>query len=127
MEITSIQKNITTSPRKVRLVADMVRKMTPDKSLEMLGFTNKAASLQLSKAIKTALANARAQGIPTLGLTFKALEINEGMRMKRVMSGGRGRTRQYERQTSHIKIVLTDEVKVIKESTKKEARSGTKN
>lgn len=127
MEITSIQKNLTTSPRKVRLVADMVRKMTPDKSLQILGFTNKAASLQLSKAIKTALANARAQGIALTSLTFKALEVNEGVRMKRVMSGGRGRTRQYERQTSHIRIVLTDEIKVTKESKKKEALNGTKN
>ncbi len=109
MEYTNIQKNITTSPRKLRLVADMVRKLSPEKALEVLEFDSHAASQPLSKAIKTALANAGNKE----SLTFKKLEINEGLKMKRqrVGTAGRGRGRPYKKRLSHIKVVLTDEEK----------------
>lgn len=105
MEVQTIQKYITTPPRKLRLVADMVRGMTPERAVEILSFTNKAAALPLLKAIKTVVANAKSAA----GLKFKTIEINEGPGLKRYRSGtaGRGRGRPYKRRTSHIKIVLT--------------------
>lgn len=104
----TIQKNITMTPRKLRLVADMVRKMTPDRAIEVLQFTNKAAAQPLSKAIKTAVANAGKAD----NLAFAKIEINEGLKMKRYRAGtaGRGRGRPYRRRMSHIKIVLTNDV-----------------
>jgi large subunit ribosomal protein L22 len=104
------QKNIGDSPRKLRLVADMVRSMTPEQAVEILEFTNKAAAPSLAKAIKTAMANAKGTEAP---LRFEIIEINEGMKMKRYRMGtaGRGRGRRYKRRLSHIKVVLTDEVK----------------
>ncbi len=110
MEYTAIQKNLGHTPRKLRLVADMIRKMTPEKALLTLEFTNKAASVDLIKAIKTALANAGKKE----NLSFKKIEINEGMKMKRLRVGtaGRGRGRPYKRRLSHIKIVLTDELNI---------------
>ncbi len=107
MEYVTIQKNITMSPRKVRLVADMVRKMTPYRALDVLQFTNKAAALPVAKAIKSVLANAG----QVEGLSFVSIEINEGLKMKRYRVGtaGRGRGRPYRRRMSHIKIVVTDE------------------
>lgn len=109
MNYMTIQKNITTSPRKLRLVADMVRKMSPDQAVEILSFTNKAAAPLLAKAIKTVIANAGRKE----GLSFKSIEINEGMKLKRFRSAARGRTRPYRRNFSHIKIVLTDEGSVL--------------
>lgn len=108
MEYTTIQKNIGDSPRKLRLVADMIRKMKPEQAIEMLSFTNRAAASPLAKAIKTAVANSNGKG----SLVFKKIEINEGMKMKRnrVGTAGRGRSRPFRRRLSHIKIVLTDEV-----------------
>ena len=111
MEITAIQKYIHMTPRKVRLVADMVRSMKPSSALLTLKFTNKAAALPVSKAIKTALANAKQQGLSEDQLVFKKLEIDEGFDMKRVRAAGRGFRRPYEKKTSRIKIVLTDEIK----------------
>lgn len=111
MEYTTIQKNITMSPRKVRLVADMVRKMDPYRALDVLQFTNKAAAMPVAKAIKTVLANAgKAEG-----LSFVSIQVNEGLKMKRYRAGtaGRGRGRPYRRRMSHIKIVLTDEQKEV--------------
>ncbi|MBI3485745.1 50S ribosomal protein L22 [Candidatus Daviesbacteria bacterium] len=124
MEFVSIQKNVGHSPRKLRLVADMIRKMTPIKAIEALEFNSRAASKDLIKAIKTALAN----GGNLANLTFKKIEINEGMKMKRYRVGtaGRGRGRPYQKRLSHIKIVLSDEMvtsdKVKVTSKKKEGR-----
>lgn len=116
MDYKHAQMNVGHTPRKLRLVADMVRKMTPERALLTLEFTNKAAASDLIKAIKTALANAGKKE----NLSFKKIEINEGMKMKRYRVGtaGRGRGRPYKRRLSHIKIVLTDELKVQSEKLK---------
>jgi large subunit ribosomal protein L22 len=108
MQYTHIQKNINSSPRKLRLVADMVRKMTPDQAVETLQFTQKSAAEPLIKAIKTALANAGKKE----GLSFSKLEINEGLKMRRFRAAPRGRVRPYKKRFSHIRIVLTDETRV---------------
>lgn len=121
MEYTTIQKNISDSPRKLRLVADMVRKMRPEEAVEMLSFTSKAAATSLAKAIKTAMANAQGKD----GLGFKKIEINEGSKLKRYRVGtaGRGRGRPYKRRLAHIKIVLTDEVVAQETSNKRQGTS----
>ncbi len=113
MDYIAIQKNLGHTPRKMRLVADMVRKLNPDQAIEVLQFVQKAPAIDLIKAIKTALANAGNKE----GLIFKKLEINEGLKMKRYRVGtaGRGRGRPYKKRLSHIKIVLTDELKVKKD------------
>lgn len=110
MEFITIQKNISSSPRKLRLVADMVRKMDPYAALDVLQFTTNGAARPLAKAIKTVVANAGSKE----GLVFKSIEINEGLKMRRYRVGtaGRGRGRPYKKRTAHIKIVLTDEVKI---------------
>lgn len=118
METKNIQKFIHTTPRKLRLVADLVRKMTPDKAVETLKFTNKAAAVDLAKAIKTVMANAKQKGMENI--SFKSIEINEGPKMKRLRVGtaGRGRARPYVKKMSHIKIVLSDEKGETKSSKK---------
>lgn len=120
MEAQTIQKYVHTSPRKFRLVADLVRKMTPDKALETLRFTNKAASLDLIKAIKTVMANAKQIGFELEKAKFKKIEINEGSKMKRFRAGAKGRTRPYKRRMSHIKIVVSDQGIVNSQKTKGE-------
>ncbi|MCL4367354.1 hypothetical protein M1563_04275, partial [Patescibacteria group bacterium] len=61
-------------------------------------------------AIKTALANARQVNLDTEQLSFKTLEVNQGFAMKRMRPAGRGNRRLYKKRTSHIKVVLTDEI-----------------
>lgn len=111
MEITTIQKYLHTSPRKLRLVSDMVRNMEPNKAVAVLGLTPKAAAKDLEKALKTVLANAKQKGLDTSKLTFKKVEINESIRMRRFRAGTKGRVKPYKRRMSHIKIVLSEEVK----------------
>ena len=107
MEAKTIQRYMHTSPRKLRLVADMVRGVEPNKALEILRFTQKAAALDLSKAIQSAIVAAKQKGMDNT--SFKSLEINEGPRLKRMRAGAKGRGKPYKRRMSHIKIVLTDE------------------
>ena len=106
----------------------MVKKMTPDQAVEVLKYTPRAGAQPLMKAIKTAIANAGSGE----RLTFKSIEINEGLKLKRYRVGtaGRGRGRPWRRRYSHIKIVLTDEVvetpKEIKKTIMKSKTKGGK-
>ena len=109
MEIQTIQKYIHTSPRKLRLVVDMVRKMKPTQALNVLKVTPKYAAKDLIKALETVLANAKQQGVAADKVSFKSLEIDESMKMRRFRAGTRGRVKPYKRRMSHIKIVLSDE------------------
>lgn len=96
----------------------MVRKMDPYAALEVLQFTTNAAARPLAKAIKTVVANAGSKD----GIVFKSIEINEGLKAKRYRVGtaGRGRGRPYKKRMSHIKIVLTDEIKIKSQNAKVE-------
>lgn len=109
MEIQTIQRYIHTSPRKLRLVSDMVRKMTPAQALNVLRITPKYASADLAKAIETVLANAKQSGLDSAKLTFKKIEIDESIKMRRFHAGTRGRVKPFKRRMAHIKIVLSDQ------------------
>lgn len=109
MEITTIQKYIHTSPRKLRLVARMARKMSPVQAVDVLQMTPKYAAKDLLKAIQTVLANAKQQGLDINSVVFKKLEIDESMKMRRYHAGTRGRVKPFKRRMAHIKIVVSDE------------------
>lgn len=125
MEIRHIQKNIHTSPRKLRLVADLVRKMLPTQALVTLSFTNKAAAPLLAKAIKTAIANAKQQSLSEDALIFKSLEVNEQLKMRRMRAAGRTHRHPYVKQTSQVRIILTNEFINIKKGGK--TQNGSEN
>lgn len=108
MNIVHIQKNIHTSPRKLRLVADLVRNMKPAQAIVTLQFTPKAAALPLQKAIKTVLANARMQNLDVENMVFKSVEVNEETKSRRIRVAGKGRTRPYYRRTSQMRITLSE-------------------
>lgn len=108
MEVTTIQKYMHTSPRKLRLVADLIRKMTPTQALNVLRVTPKYAARDLQKAIETTLANAKQAGLDEKVVVFKKLEIDESMKMRRYHAGTRGRVKPFKRRMAHIKIVLSD-------------------
>lgn len=125
MEIQTIQKYLHTSPRKLRLVSDMVRKMGPQAALNMLKLTPKMAAKDMEKAISAVLANAKVAGLDSSKLVFKKIEINESMKMRRFRAGTRGRVRPFKRRMSHIKIVLSDDLKV--KSQKLKVKSAIQN
>jgi large subunit ribosomal protein L22 len=128
MQIIAYQKNHKTTPRKLRLVADVVRDMHPTKALLQLKFMHKLAAKPLSKVMNQAIKNAvNNSGLEEKNLRIKHILIEEAPRFKRWRAASRGRARGYVKRTSHIKVVLENiEPKVITQPTKVEAKSDTK-
>jgi len=107
MEIVATQKYLLMSPKKIRVVADMARKLKPVVAIETLPFTNKRASEPLVKVIKSAIATAKAKGISETDLVFKEIQIGEGPRLKRGRPVSRGMWHPIKKRMSHIRVVLT--------------------
>lgn len=122
MEYKSEQKHLIISPRKVRPVVEIIKKMTPLKALESLPFIKKRASEYLYKVIKSAVANASQKGAEVNSLIFKEIQIGEGPRLKRGQPVSRGRWHPIKKRMSHIRVVLTtrkSEIRNTKIETKK--------
>lgn len=117
MEIVATQKFIRTAPRKLRLVADMVRKMQLSAALVALKFTPKYAAKDIGNVLKTALGNAKLRGLNIDSMILRSIEVNEGPKLKRIHAGSRGRANPYVKKMSHIKVILTDEVKIQKKES----------
>lgn len=119
---TSTQKYLIMSPRKIRLVTELVKKMKPLDAIEKLPFVQKRAGEVVAKVIKSALANARVQGATDTDLVFKEIQVGEGPRLKRGRAASRGRWHPFKHRMSHIRVVLVSgkQVKTVEaEVTKK--------
>ncbi len=119
-EFKATQKYLLMSPRKVRLVVGVIRKMKPAEAVEKLPFVQKRAAGDLGKVIKSAIAAAKAQGISDTDLVFKEIQIGEGPRLKRGKPVSRGMWHPFKRRMSHIRVVLTTvEKSVVVEKSEK--------
>jgi len=109
MEVKSEAKYIRISPRKLRLLAEMVKDLTPKEALTSLSLTNKRGARLLFAAIKNALANAVSNfKLKEEDLKFKKIEINQGPVFKRWRPVARGVAHQLKKRLSHIKILLEE-------------------
>jgi large subunit ribosomal protein L22 len=118
MEIRSIAKSVRIGPRKVRLVADMIRSRSIEDALLALQSTPKRAALPVEKALKSAIANAvNNAGLDVKSLVIESINVSEGPALKRFMPSTRGRTHPYKRRSSNIRIIL--KTKDIKQTAKK--------
>jgi large subunit ribosomal protein L22 len=125
MQAISTQKFVRMSPRKLRLVADLVRGKKVTECLETLPFVAKRAALPILKVIKSAAANAQAKGASPKELTVSGIEISEAPRLKRFRAVSRGQAHGYVRAMSHIRVVVETNSK--KESNEiKKTKKGDK-
>jgi len=107
MLIRAEQKNIRITSRKVRLVAELVKKLSPQEALKNLQFINKRAAKPLARVIKQAIANAVNNfGLVKEELKFYRIEVMEGPVFKRWRPVSRGRTHSVKKRTSHIRVIL---------------------
>ena len=116
-EIIATQKFLRISPRKVRPVVALIKKMSPARAVEILPFVGKKSAEPLVKVIKTAIANAVQMGIANSDLRFKEIQIGEGPTLKRGTPVSRGRFHAIKKRMSHIRVVLGAKEK-IKNGTK---------
>ena len=99
-------KNYRQSPRKVRLIADLIRGKEVEKALETLKFMNKRASLPVEKLIRSAVANARSGGVETGKLVVTKIAVDKGTVLKRFMPRARGSAARINKRSSHITLEL---------------------
>ncbi|KKW11207.1 MAG: 50S ribosomal protein L22 [Candidatus Gottesmanbacteria bacterium GW2011_GWB1_49_7] len=118
MEYSATSKYVRVSTRKVRLVADSIRKLTPAVALMALTHVPKAAAAPLTKTIASAIANAKQKGAAEESLRFQTIEIMGGPGMKRWNAVSRGQAHAFKKRMTHIRVVLEE---------KKEKDHGTKN
>lgn len=112
MEFRARHKWIKLSPQKARLVADVVRGLDVQEAIDTLKFMPQKASLYVSKAVRSALANAREyKGDPKPDvdrLFVKAVAVDGGPTLKRIRPRAYGRAHRRLRRTSHIVVVLAE-------------------
>lgn len=108
MIIKAQQKFVRTSPRKLRLVADSVRKISaPSQVVAYLEMVPQKAGKVLGKVVKTAIANATNNlKLNPNTLSLKEVTINEGPTYKRGQPVSRGRFHAIQKKTSHITVIL---------------------
>ena len=107
MEAKAILKYVRTSPRKTRLVADMVRGKKVNDALNILTFTNKKPAKVIKKLLESAMANAEEKKAEDVdSLTVSKLTVDGGPVWKRQLPRGRGRVTPIKKRTSNITIVL---------------------
>mgnify|MGYP003554617694 FL=1 len=99
-------KNYRQSPRKVRLIADLVRGKSVANALETLKFVNKRASEPFAKLIRSAEANAKLQGVDLSSLIVKSVAVDKGTVFKRFMPRARGTAARINKRNSHITVAL---------------------
>jgi large subunit ribosomal protein L22 len=123
--VTASLTNYRQSPRKVRLVAGLIKGKTVEQALNMLGVTTKRASDPLAKLLNSAIANAKDRGISIEGFVVKECSVNQGLTMKRFMPGARGSAFPIKKKMSHVKLVIgpKDSSLAAPKAAKKEAKA----
>ena len=101
-------KNYRQSPRKVRLVADLVRGKKVNDALTALTFLDRRAALPMKKALESAVANAKNLGKKAENLVVSKIAVDKGTVMKKFMPRARGSASPINRRSSHISIELSE-------------------
>ena len=111
---TAIAKlnNVPTSPRKMRLVADLVRGVEVNRALDILRYTKKEASVRLERLVKSAIANweikneADRKELEMGNVYVQHISVGQGRTLKRVRPAPRGRAAHIRKRSNHVTIVL---------------------
>jgi large subunit ribosomal protein L22 len=114
-------RNVRISPKKVNLVAELVRTADVDQALATLEFTPKKAAKILYKVIASAKANAETNdNAQASDLFIKEIKVSKGMTIKRFIPISRGRAHPINKFCSHIHVILADKNSEIQPATEKE-------
>src|SRR5260370_31445843 len=123
MEVRSIYKYARISPFKVREVTREIQGLPVSAALDLLAFTPKKAASLIGKTLKSAIANAENNAnLKADGLVVKEATVGEGPTLKRIMARARGSASRILKRTSHIRIVLSDEIPIETRETQQAKR-----
>ena len=122
MSVTAIAKGVQMSPRKVGVVASLVRGRSVSDALTILDHTPRRSALAVKKVIASAKANAdHNHNYKPDTLQIVSITVSPGARLKRFRPAAHGRALPFQRRTSHIHVIVDGEIRVSKKpATKKE-------
>ena len=103
-------KNYDQSPRKVRLVADLIRGKDVERARAILSFMDKKSAHGIKKLLESAIANAKEQKKNAADLIVKDIRVDKGIAMRRWMPRAFGRATPFRRQKSNIRLELGEKV-----------------
>jgi large subunit ribosomal protein L22 len=102
--------NCPTSPRKMRLMADLIRGEGVDKALSVLRFSSKESSIRLEKLLLSAVANWQAKNedgdVEKAGLFVKEIRVDSARMLKRLRPAPQGRAHRIRKRSNHVTLVL---------------------
>ena len=113
-EAHAVMRGTRQSPYKMRLVIDQIRGKDVNEAVALLTFSKKHAAKQISKTLKSAVANAEQAArssnaaLDVDALYVKHAVINEGPKLKRFMPAAQGRATPIQKRTSHVEIVVAE-------------------
>ena len=115
MEARSVSRFIRVSPRKARIVADLIRGKNVAEAMGILALTQKKASPILGKVVMSAAANAQFMNeghvaMKNTDIFIKEIRIDEGPTLKRIRPRAQGRAFRINKRTSHIKVIVESAV-----------------
>ena len=121
---TAIAKlnDVPTSPRKMRLVADIIRGVEVNRALDILRFSKKHASIDLEKLLRSAIANWEAKNpentkdLNNGNVIVKTIMVDEGRTLKRIRPCPQGRTGRIRKRSNHVTIILDVKPAAVKEA-----------
>lgn len=126
MEVKAVEKYIRISPKKARLVADIVRGQKAVAALATLKFMPKKAAKIIYKALSSAVANATNNaGLDKDSLVITKITVDKGPSLKRFRPRSRGMASALLKRTSHITVIVSSEEtakKAVKNTSKTEAK-----
>ena len=111
-------KNYRQSPRKVRLVAGLLKGKSVAEAIAELDFLAKRAGLPIKKLLLSAVANAKQMGKEAENLFIKELRVDKGIVMKRMMPAAMGTGHRINKRTSHLNLLLAEKVIPVKKTKK---------
>jgi large subunit ribosomal protein L22 len=120
MAVKAIAKGVRMSPRKVGVVAALVRGRSVDEALTILEHTPRRSALAVKKAIASAKANAdHNHGYKPATLQITEITVTPGPRLKRYRPAAHGRALPFQRRTSHIRVVVDGEKREVRKPISK--------
>ncbi len=106
----AVLRNCPTSPRKMRLVTDMIKGVEVNKALDMLKFNTKEASRKVEKLLRSAIANWEAKNEGTrledVDLYVKTAYVDQSRTLKRIQPAPQGRAHRIKKRSNHVTVVI---------------------
>ena len=130
MEARAIHRYLPTSPRKMRLVVDLIRGKGVEEALSILHFSPKYASKEAEKTLRSAVANLQNQEdagrVEFSQLYVKEAYVDEGPSMKRILPAPMGRAYRIQKRSNHLTIVVAMREEALREQRAREAKKKEK-